>query len=265
MKGSEPTNAGMLDIQAEGVTDEGCVRFHNEDALWIDIEHGIFIVADGIGGHQCGDVASKMVVDLLPGIITRRISESRIPRMSDDPVICEMLAESVNELSRYIHNWSKEIPEITGIGSTVVVALVTDRHVHVAHMGDSRAYLLQDGKLRLLTQDHSIVGLLMQHGEITAQEAEAHPAKGRLTRYVGMEAEVGPGTQAFELKSRDRILLCTDGLWGMVAHENLTRILADRNDPLSTCRHLVSAGKEAGGADNLTAVVIDLSMRMVNQ
>ncbi len=252
-----PTETNMLHIRAAGATDAGCVRAHNEDAQLVDVTHGLFIVADGVGGHAYGDVASRMVVDVLPRIIKRRIADSRDPCTDNDATIRAMLGRSLNELSRYIHSWSKEVSESSGMGATVVVALVTNHHVHIAHMGDSRAYLFREGELLMLTQDHSIVGLLLQHGEITLKEAESHPAKGYLTRYVGMEAEVDPDLESMELEPGDRLLLCTDGLWGTVSREGLVGILAKRSDPETTCRELVAAGKIAGGQDNLTAVVVD--------
>lgn len=245
-----------IPIRAAGLTDVGCVRLNNEDACFVDVGMGLFIVSDGVGGHAYGDVASRMVVDLLPCIIKRRISEAPDPRTDDDPAIGEMLGDSINELSRHVHEWSKEVPESYGMGATVVVALVTGRHMHIVHMGDSRAYLLRNGVMRLLTQDHSVVSLLIQHGEITDQQAAVHPARGRLTRYVGMEAAVQSLPQTLEIQSGDRLMLCTDGLWGMVSSEVLTLILARHADAEMTCLDLVVAGKKAGGADNLTAVVV---------
>ena len=255
-----------LHIRAAGLTDVGLVREHNEDAFLADVEGGIFIVTDGVGGHACGDVAARMVVEMLPRIIRRRIGEMSTPKADDDRAIGpstmlragEMLQKSVNELSRRMYDESKDDPGSKGMGATVVVALLTARHAQIAHMGDSRAYLFRRGRLRKLTEDHSIVNLLMHNGEITAKEAQDHPARGHLTRFVGMEAEVDPDAQTIDLQPDDRLLLCTDGLWDMAPDKQLRGILAERNDPEVTCRDLLAAAKDAGGQDNLTALVVDL-------
>lgn len=247
-----------LRILASGVTDQGCLRAHNEDAFFADAEHGMFIVADGIGGHAYGDVASQMVVRELPGILRRRISAAGEPRGDDDPAIRDMLVQSVAEVSRRVYLWSREtLPESQGMGATVAAMIITNRHAHIAHMGDSRVYLFRSNELRLLTQDHTIAGLLMQNGEITSREAEVHPARGRLTRYVGMEAEVESASQTLELLPRDRLLLCTDGLWGMISDGHIGSVLSQYESPEDTCNALVAAGNAAGGRDNLTALVVD--------
>ena len=251
--------ASQLRIQASGLSDQGCLRAHNEDACFVDVEHGIFIVADGIGGHQYGDVASQMVVRELPGILRRRIAAAGDPRGDADPAIGDMLVQSVSEVGRHVHSWSEQaLPDSRGMGATIAVMIVTNRHAHIAHMGDSRVYLFRANELRALTQDHTIAGLLMQNGEITSREAEVHPARGRLTRYVGMEAEVEAASRTVELLPGDRLLLCTDGLWGMITDGYMGSVLSQCGSPADTCNALVAAGNAAGGRDNLTALVVDV-------
>ena len=143
------------------------------------------------------------------------------------------------------------------MGATVVMALVQDDRAFIAHMGDSRAYLLRRGKLRPLTDDHSIVGILLRTGEIRPEEAEHHPARGQLSRYVGMEDEVYPDVRTVRLASGDRLLLCTDGLTGMVPDDTIMGLLAVSEEPQVACDHLVEAANAAGGKDNITAVIVD--------
>jgi serine/threonine protein phosphatase PrpC len=255
---ADPDTLKPLVIRAAGGTDIGCVRKRNEDACLVDAENGIFVVADGVGGHGGGDKAALMATTLLPDIIRCRMAELPEPRSSDDPAIVSILADSLQELGRLIRKAGACRLEYKDMGATVVVALLTAHHAHIAHMGDSRVYLLRDGKLRQLTEDHSIVGILVRNGEITPQEAADHPAKGRLSRFAGMEADVPAATQTIELQAGDRLLLCTDGLWGMLPDNQLKAILAEGNDPEVTCRSLLAAGKQAGGQDNLTAAVCDL-------
>jgi len=169
-----------------------------------------------------------------------------------------MLADALLELSRDIRAAGAKRLDCKDMGTTIVAVLLTGSQAHIAHMGDSRAYLLRNGTFSQLTEDHSIVGILLRHGEITAREAEHHPAKGCLSRFVGMEAEVPAATQSIEIQTGDRLLLCTDGLWGMLPDNQLQAILAEGLDPEVACRTLLEAGKQAGGEDNLTAVVMDV-------
>lgn len=256
-----PTNPKIMKpfiIRAAGGTDTGCVRTRNEDAFLVDIEHGLFIVADGLGGHSAGDKAARMAMTFLPGIIHSQLIDAPAPSSSGDGLIGAALAKSVEELSRLIRETGNSQVECRGMGTTVVAALITARHIHIAYMGDSRAYLLRGDCMRQITEDHSIVSLLVRHGEITPQEAENHPAKGMLSRFAGMDADVTAATQTIELHADDRLLLCTDGLWGMLAADELINILAGGDTPETTCRRLLDSGKEAGGQDNLTAVICDV-------
>ena len=212
------------------------------------------MVADGVGGSAGGDVASAMVVQALPQIITKGLRSCG----RDDKSVRKLLSDSVVELSRQMFALVRESVEYRSMGATALVALVRGRRVHLASMGDSRAYLVRAGQLQQLTHDHSLVGLLVEHGEITLQEAADHPARGKLTRFVGMEAEVDPDVQTLQIGPGDRLLLCTDGLWGMVAEPDLAHILEEKDTgPAILCSHLIEAGKLAGGQDNLTAVVME--------
>ena len=245
-------------IRAAGHTDIGCVRIRNEDAYFLDIPHGILIVADGLGGHSGGDKAANMATTLLPGIIARRIKESTTPRSSGDQINAKILAQSLDELSSRIRKAGNSQLEYTGMGTTVVATLLTARHAHIAYMGDSRAYLFRENRMIQITEDHSIVALLVRHGEITQQEAEFHPAKGRLSRFAGMDSEGSAATITIELQAGDRLLLCTDGLWGMLPEAKINDILGGGHDSTETCRSLLENGIIAGGQDNLTAIVADI-------
>ena len=248
------TTSAALGFRCAGVSDIGCVRSRNEDAFLADEERGLFMVADGVGGIAGGDVASAMVVQALSLIITKGLRSCG----RADKAIRKLLSDSVLELSRQIFELGRDSAEYRNLGATALVALVRGRRVHLASMGDSRAYLVREGEMSQLTHDHSLVGLLLERGEISAQEAADHPARGKLTRFVGMEAEVDPDVQTLQIRPGDRLLLCTDGLWGMVPDAQLKAILTEGNNPDITCRSLLVAGKQAGGQDNLTVVVCDL-------
>lgn len=245
-------------LRAAGLTDTGCVRDRNEDTLLVDVEGGLFIVADGIGGRAGGGIASHIVIESLPRILRHRMEITASTATRNDDRLRKALKEGMSELSRHIYEGSKDNAEYKDMGAAAVVVYVVGNGAHVAHMGDSRAYLLRDGALRQITDDHSLVSLLLRRREITAQEAEDHPARGHLTRFVGMEAAVDPDVQSVVLQSGDRMLLCTDGLWGMLTQAKLCELLNANTDARTTCHALMAAAKLAGGKDNLTAVVVDV-------
>jgi len=143
------------------------------------------------------------------------------------------------------------------MGATVVAVLICDARLHVAHMGDSRAYLFRDGKMTALTEDHSVVGILERRHEISAQEARIHDARGRLTRFVGMPMPALPDVSTQGLRAGDRVLLCTDGLTGVIEDKAIEQILRSASQPQKACDCLVSAALATGGQDNVTAVVVD--------
>lgn len=244
-------------LQAAGLTDVGCVRERNEDAFLVDIEMGLFIVADGMGGRRGGDIAARLAVESLQAAIRDRLAKDSAPRPEDLAGMSVLVEGAVVTASQAIRDEGAANIEYLGMGAAIVAALVAGGHVHIAHMGDSRAYLFRGGELRRLTEDHTIVGALLRHGEISPEEAVDHPARGRLTRFAGMEPVVEPSMRSVELTPGDRLLLCTDGLWGAVGVVQLKLIMAAGNNPEVTCRDLIAAGKQAGGQDNLTAVVCE--------
>lgn len=244
-------------LQAAGLTDEGCVREQNEDAFLADAGMGLFIAADGMGGRRGGDTAARLAVESMQAAIRERLASGLAPRSEDLAGMSGLLEDAAMAASKAIRDEGLAKMEYLGMGAAIVAALVAGSHVHIAHMGDSRAYLLRGGELRRLTDDHTIVGALLRHGEISPEEAVDHPARGRLTRFAGMEPAVEPSMRSVALEAGDRLLLCTDGLWGAVGDAQLKSIMAAGNNPEDTCRNLIAAGKQAGGQDNLTAVVCE--------
>lgn len=245
-----------LKIQHAGQTDRGLVRKDNEDNWTADAEFGLYIVSDGLGGHFAGALASQIVVEALPVLLRQRLRG--IDDLAD-PRAKERVNEALCELSTKVHDETHGQPGLEGMGATVVLALARGSKALIAHMGDSRAYLLRDGQLRQLTKDHSIVQLLIDSGDITPEEALEHPARCEVTRSVGMEGDPLPAAALWELKPEDRLMLCSDGLTGMVNHEVIQSILEDEQDPASTCRRLVDAANAAGGKDNVTVLVVDVT------
>ena len=244
---------GILKVAA--LSDVGRVRANNQDSLAVVPEQGLLIVSDGMGGHNAGDLASTIVVEALPRMIEKALSNFSEPNLSQ---ITDSIRDSIVSLSNEIWRRSRKEPELAGMGATVVVAMFHDSRALIAHMGNaSRAYIFRSGELQLLTEDHSLVGFLLREGQITPEQALEHPARGKLSRYVGMQGEVFPDVQMLELISGDRLLLCTDGLTGEVSDFKIGNILNDGLDLEKMSSALIDATNEAGGADNITVALVE--------
>jgi protein phosphatase len=241
-----PRHAGLSDI--------GHVRADNQDRWAADPALGLYVVADGMGGAAAGALAAQVVVETLPPLLRQRLHG-----VADlgAPVAADCLAGALAELSERVRAGSHGRPDLDGMGSTVVLALVRGTEALVAHLGDSRAYLLRDGRLELLTRDHSLAQLLVDCGEIAPEDAGLHPGRAQLTRYVGMPGEALPEVTSLSLRPGDRLLLCSDGLTTMLDDNLIRTILASRAGPDETCRRLVASANAAGGRDNITALVVD--------
>ncbi len=245
-----------LTVRYARLTDVGRVRQTNEDNWTADLEQGLFIVADGMGGESAGELASKAVVMALPGVVRQcfgtmeGLPRRRAPRR---------MKKAIATLSIQLRLQTQSEPGLEGMGSTVVCALVRGERVLVAHMGDSRAYRLRAGRLRPLTKDHSLVRLLVDSGEITSEEAATHPSRGCLTRSVGMQGEPLPEARLLKVGPGDLVLLCTDGLTGMLSDPQIQFILNESASMETRCQRLVDAANEAGGRDNITVVLMSFA------
>jgi protein phosphatase len=234
------------------LSDRGRVRENNEDRWFADPERGIYIVADGMGGAAAGEVAAEAVAKVLPRFLAQRLP----PNAPLDDEARQRIAEGVADMSDHLREESRRRPGFSGMGATVVLAVIREDRAIVAHMGDSRAYLFRRGELTQLTKDHSIVQLLVDGGEISAEQASAHPARGQITRFVGMQDESLPEVQLIDVADCDRLVLCTDGLTGMVTTPQLLQTLTNLLDPAQACQSLVAAANDAGGQDNITVLIV---------
>jgi PPM family protein phosphatase len=243
-----------LRILHSGLTDTGRVRPGNEDAWAADASQGLYIVADGMGGHNAGEIAARLVVESLPKMVRKRIKPET---KSVSTGLARRLRSAVSRLSRDVYEHSMSEPGLHGMGATVVLAMVRGGEAVIVHMGDSRAYLLRAAKLRLMTKDHSIVQELLDRGRITPDEVATHPARNRITASVGMPGEPSPDSRRLVLQAGDKLLLCTDGLAGMIPDEHIAKILDRRDPPELVCRELIDAANAAGGHDNITVVVLE--------
>jgi len=229
-------------VTAAAATDVGLVREGNEDSYLT--EGPLFAVADGMGGHRGGEVASQLAVETLEKLFKEGAGD---------------LPDQVQEANRVVFERSVLDRKVAGMGTTLTAALVEGDRVRLAHVGDSRAYLLRDGQLRLLTEDHTLVHRMVSEGEISKEEAETHPQRSVLTRALGVDTVVDVDDDSLQVRPGDRLLLCTDGLTSMVSEDEIEDVLRTVPDPQEAAQRLVRMANEAGGVDNTTVVILDFS------
>jgi PPM family protein phosphatase len=225
-------------------TDIGRVRERNDDSMLI--KDPLFAVADGMGGHRGGDVASAMTLEALERFDT-----------SQEGVLGR-LVEEIQSANRAVLERGTAEASLQGMGTTLTALVADDGTAYLAHVGDSRAYLLRDGSLQRLTEDHTLVQRMVREGRITPQQAENHPQRNILTKALGVEQDLSPDPLTMDIHPGDRILLCTDGLSGMLDEDRIREVLDGEPDPQRAADQLVAEAIEAGGDDNVTVVVIDV-------
>lgn len=223
-------------------TDVGCVRERNEDSL--AVSPPLFAVADGMGGHAAGDVASELAVKVLM---------KNAPTTAD----VDMLGEAVIKANHAVINEALRA-ELAGMGTTMTACVIEGTHLAIAHVGDSRAYLLHHGKLQQLTRDHSLVADMVEAGRLTEEEARVHPNRSIITRAIGSDPNMQPDLYEITASPGDRLLLCSDGLYSMVENSRIQSQLARIRDPQRCASALVNDAISAGGLDNVTVVVVDI-------
>ena len=242
----------------------GMQRNHNEDALFTlesvlsdglgEKAFGLFIIADGMGGHKNGEVAS--------GVSTRAVARHLLNKVyghfldyQNEPVeesIQEILEQAVKETQKAVIHYAP------GGGTTLTIALVLGEQVTIAHVGDSRAYFVfPDGRLQKVTKDHSLVQRMVDLEEITEDEAFIHPQKNVLLRAVGQPEPYRADIQTHHVPHDGKLVLCSDGLWGAVPETELVRIFSKPKDPVSTCNKLIAAANNAGGPDNISVIIVE--------
>jgi serine/threonine protein phosphatase PrpC len=225
--------------QYAGDSDPGRRRRRNEDSFVI--QPPLFAVADGVGGAQAGEVASRLAAGA--------VKESHAD-----------LENLIQEANRRVHQRSLEDPNASGMGTTLTVAAVEDEVVRIGHVGDSRAYLVRDGQLEQLTEDHSLVGELLRSGKLSAEEAESHPQRSVITRALGTDPDVDFDTFAVEPRAGDLFLLCSDGLTTMVDDQTILSLVEERRADLDKLvKSLIRAANKGGGEDNITVVAFEMA------
>lgn len=243
-------------IRIAGDTNVGKVRTTNEDSMIVDVERGLFVVLDGMGGANAGDVASQTARDAILEFVAHR-------RSTMDPKT--LLVQAIQSGSAAVFGAAQGHRDRHGMGTTCVAALLVDnKRVVVGHVGDSRAYLLRGGRLLALTKDHTIVEELVERGLLSAEDAERHPYKNVLSRNLGARPETRVDVTEVALEAGDRILLCSDGLYGYAATDAIQYILGSGDAPEHVTRDLIELAMRGGGGDNVTAIVIETAQAVVS-
>jgi len=249
----------MIGIEAAGLTDVGLVRRHNEDTFFLDTELGLFIVADGLGGHAAGEVASRIVVDQMEKYIRMTSGLEVLPPVHYDPGLSangNRLKEAIRISDRAIMENIANHPEHDTMGSTVVACLVEDGRATIAHVGDSRAYSIRADGIRQLTRDHSWVADQIENGVLTAEEARRHPFRNVITQALGNGNDLSIDVYEHGIDDGEAILLCSDGLSGMVHDEDILSIFKQAPNLQIAVRSLVCRAIENGGEDNVSVIIL---------
>ncbi len=247
-------------LEAYAWTDAGPVRENNEDSFLADWENGLFIVADGMGGHAAGEVASRLATDTIRELLQDGgvdPDETQLARDVGDPadVLRERLRYAMNQASARIRREAQATPAYAGMGTTVCVLLVESEQAHVAHVGDSRIYLFRDGELLRLTRDHTVVQQEIDAGRLTPELARQVSHRNYLTQSVGYHGPVEPDTATRPIQPGDIFLLCSDGVTDPLDDTMLARIIAETEYEY-LAETLVRKALEHGGEDNITAVTV---------
>lgn len=249
--------SNLAKLEFAGLTDIGQVRSHNEDTIEICDEHAFFILADGMGGYNAGEVASQMSVDIVKKHVIHKYTTSWFPRFAWQTLIPSMwINEAVTEANTQVLSYGNKNIENKGMGTTIVIALCYYDKLIIGHVGDSRAYLFRNQKLSQITHDHSVVQSQIDAGLITQDEAHSSPIKNLITRAVGTYDEIDVEIHHHAMQEDDIYLLCSDGLSDMLNQAQIQLILQQESKNLQNCCEiLVKNANERGGFDNISVIL----------
>ncbi len=254
-----------MQVRASGISDVGLKREGNEDSFSTKDSLGLYIVADGMGGHLAGEVASRVAVEMINKSFGRWVEEET----SEDQLFGNpdrsltkrgnYISGSIQLANRVVYEMAVEQEQYHGMGTTAVVLVVTPTLIIAANVGDSRIYMLRDGNIERLSKDHSIVAEQVEMGMMTEEEAEASPLRHVLTRNLGSAENVEPDIFEIEPSNNDRFILCSDGLTDLVSDEEIREMTQNEEDPEKLCRKFIEMALKRGGHDNPTVVSVFLT------
>lgn len=263
VSGQRPAN---ITWQIAGLTDVGLKRELNEDTLLLaeavmadGTSFGLYAVADGLGGHQSGEVASQLAIEALQSYLNQS------PPLDDMRPFEDWLRTGVQTANEAVLACQDDPTQTKKMGSTLVMALVVAGQAHIANVGDSRAYRLNSDRIEQISVDHSLVERLVQIGQLTREEARKHKNRNVLYNSLGDKSEIEIGLHHVDLQPGDRLLLCSDGLSGMITDDEIWQISRERPDPARACKEMVIAAKAAGGNDNITAIIVQRNVQPIKE
>ena len=240
------------------LTDVGQVRPVDEDSILVaDLSFGVnsesskfllLAVADGMGGHAKGEEASKIALNA--------IARAVIPDLLNNTSFTKILEKGIQNANQDILDYTAKNPEASGMGTTSVCAVVKDNQIHLANVGDSRAYRVSDDEICRVTKDHSYVQALIDEGDITEEQAREHPRKNEITRAVGIMPSIEVDTMKLTLDSDESLLLCCDGVIAHLSDDDIHKIIRDSPDPQTACQKIVDLANERGGSDNISLIIL---------
>jgi serine/threonine protein phosphatase PrpC len=246
-----------LEIFIQGRTNKGLVRPNNEDNFTIDIKEGLLVVADGMGGHASGEIASKIAVDVIRDYIDG-IHEGRSAQIGhyqeEFSEVTNRIGSAVRLANQAIYEAAQSNSGWQGMGTTIAAVMINGSSLSIAHVGDSRVYLVRAGNIELLTDDHSVVYEQVKRDLLTKEEAKKSEMKNLLTRALGSSPEVEVDYDELTLADGDVLVLCTDGLNSMVSDDDILSVVLLTNDPDQACEKLIDMANKAGGKDNITVI-----------
>ena len=248
-----------IELSSQGATDVGLVRSANQDSFFADDKQQLYLVADGMGGHAGGEIASGLCVDIIPPHVRDQGTIFDVCKSHPDQRIANALASSINFASTKIYEKALENPKLKGMGTTATLLKIIENYAYIAHVGDSRCYLVRCGYIYQITNDHSLVSEQVRAGIISKEEAEQHHLRNVITRSVGYQEEEDVDTTSFELEDGDLILLCSDGLHGKVPDKEIS--LQIQNKGAEAVPGLIATANQRGGEDNITGVIVKVSSK----
>jgi len=248
---------GEIQIHSYGCTDSGQYRLVNED--YINMNDFLFVLADGMGGHNAGDIASNLAVET----IMRKIDYNILKKeefIKNNKQIERYIQEAIQKTNDTVLKESRQHVAYQGMGTTLVLAIYQPPHtIHIANIGDSRGYLYRKDRLTQLTQDHSVTAKLLRNGTITQTEAKKHPYRHHLSQSIGTSENIHPYINAIIVQEGDSLLLCSDGLWNVLSDDEIKKTLQTKKSPKITCNQLIEKAKAFDSKDNISSIIINIS------
>lgn len=247
---------------SEGLTDVGRKRPHNEDSYFHNDALGLYVVADGMGGHAAGEVASAEAVDQIHGVVHRGFNSVENLRKDDSKtnraIVRRLLESSVQAATYMVFGMAEVEPNRKGMGTTISSMLVANKQAFIAQVGDSRVYMVRDKWAVQVTEDHTWVNYQVKIGNMTPAQAKASPRANAITRAVGIKDYVDVDTFEVALRAKDRFVLCSDGLHGYIESTSEVAAIASEPDLKTACKKFIDLANERGGKDNITVVIVEI-------